>query len=620
LNGVDESTQSAKETQDIIDEKLGATSQIVARTMFQSQHSLNDLLEASDIKFKEELSLIVPTQVWQNALSLSRKKAKDAATLVSRYDGMITLRSEDLKELQVSLTDTQLSCDELEMVYRDVVLDANMPQCDHASDSSDNRNNIDYDIVENEIQLLQSTIQELEMRRQKVVNEQRTAIDNQNNIITNISLGQDTMKLENLRINRNQIQTKYAIGKERIAALENQWQVNLSNGFDSSSFTIPLDCPTCGQRINNVSRTPTDSHSHDELTEKAKLECENAVATLSNILNELANVEGELLNAEASESEILRNLESAKQLLDTIANEWNDKVSIIDVELASARLTYRISSDKLALAMKQMQANTKQMERKVLFKSQLDAVNAARESVQRLSSEIETCQSRIKEIQSKQNESTMTSKLMSELSEAFGSKGIQSFVLQNAVNVLERVTNKYLLQLSDGKQRLKLSLDSGDKIVRRAFVYNGHDDQQMKERALASLSGGQWKRCSLALSLGFTDILAKRGKFRSSLLVLDEPLTHLDQSGRSHVGSVLRTLLQQQRNVQQSTSTNEKRQRGNAAIDAVFGLQVSTILVILQDLAAEEMEESFDCIDEVVKTNGQSRVRIDELTTGSDYW
>jgi DNA repair exonuclease SbcCD ATPase subunit len=116
---------------------------------------------------------------------------------------------------------------------------------------------------------------------------------------------------------------------------------------------------------------------------------------------------------------------------------------------------------------------------------------------------------------------------------------------------------------------------------------------------MSSLSGGQWRRCSLALSLGFADLVARRGKMRSSLMVLDEPLTHLDRSGRSNVGSLLRKLLQQNERSGDLTTT---------------GFAATTILIILQDLAAEELEESFDCIDEVVKEGGFSFVSVDEMT------
>ena len=48
-----------------------------------------------------------------------------------------------------------------------------------------------------------------------------------------------------------------------------------------------------------------------------------------------------------------------------------------------------------------------------------------------------------------------------------------------------------------------------------------------------------------------------------------------------------------------------------------LGLAFSTILLILQDLAAEELEESFDCLDEVVKWGGASHVVVDGESIGN---
>ena len=116
---------------------------------------------------------------------------------------------------------------------------------------------------------------------------------------------------------------------------------------------------------------------------------------------------------------------------------------------------------------------------------------------------------------------------------------------------------------------------------------------------------GQWRRCSLAMNLGFSDVVAKRGQLRTSLLVLDEPLTHLDSIGRAQVGQLLRRILQDSNFEKQTTQVEMTRSLG------IGGLNVSTILIILQDLAAEELEEGFDFIDQVVKTSGCSDVVID---------
>jgi hypothetical protein len=84
---------------------------------------------------------------------------------------------------------------------------------------------------------------------------------------------------------------------------------------------------------------------------------------------------------------------------------------------------------------------------------------------------------------------------------------------------------------------------------------------------------------------------------------MDEPMTHLDSLGRLDVGRLLCKMLQQ-------PPRNSEDDDANVDADLGGGTK-STILLILQDLAAEELEESFDCMDEVRKENGCSSVYVD---------
>ena len=129
--------------------------------------------------------------------------------------------------------------------------------------------------------------------------------------------------------------------------------------------------------------------------------------------------------------------------------------------------------------------------------------------------------------------------------------------------------------------------DEADKLVRQVNVKNSVTGESSL-RALPSLSGGQWRRCALSIRLGFADLVAQRGILRSNLLVMDEPLTHLDRAGRTKVGQVLRSMLHGEKSSLQ--------------------FQPSTILLILQDLSSEELEEVFDARDVVIKSDGGSRV------------
>ncbi len=79
--------------------------------------------------------------------------------------------------------------------------------------------------------------------------------------------------------------------------------------------------------------------------------------------------------------------------------------------------------------------------------------------------------------------------------------------------------------------------------------------------------------------------------------MLDEPLTHLDSAGRKSVGKLLRKML------------NHDCDNGKTGIGSI---SLSTILVILQEIAAEEIEDCFDQTDEVIKLGGESFVIIDE--------
>lgn len=112
LNGEDMSTQTAKETQALIDESLGVSPSILARTMFHGQHSLNELLEATDAKLKDEMSLVVPLATWQAAVTASRKKMRDADKRAAELQGMISIRSGDHDLIQRRLARAE---EELEM-------------------------------------------------------------------------------------------------------------------------------------------------------------------------------------------------------------------------------------------------------------------------------------------------------------------------------------------------------------------------------------------------------------------------------------------------------------------------------------------------------------------------
>ena len=323
-----------------------------------------------------------------------------------------------------------------------------------------------------------------------------------------------------------------------------------------------------------------NSHAHSNIQEAI----ESALAKRQAAETEQSEAQLALSGAEAFHSE---RVNSFNHIEDTRAAtfSWIDKrIEQVDVEIRKAWSEREKYTIELAAATRKRQAWIEAKSAQQKLDSEREALNRLGAAVETICEDKRRCEEMIDSLEAEQKQNSEDVLLFKELAGAFSQRGIQVFVLRNALEALQAVSQTYLDELSDSTLELRLVLDDGDRILRQVGVSSG---SERNIRSLSSLSGGQWRRCSLALQLGFADLLSRRGQFGSSLLVFDEPLTHLDRSGRSAFGRVLRRLLIGDR---------------------------STILLILQDLAAEELEETFDAIDEVVKSQGRSIVNVHDGT------
>ena len=593
LDGTDLSAQSIKETQELINEKMGINPQVLTRTMFHGQHALNELLEATDTKLKDELSLLVPLRMWQAAVRHTREQARAASKRISELEGMLSVRVADLAQLRIRLEDAESHLRSKEISFNET-LDSFQKEMDSLTFAvGETQLQSSLIEVEEEIRNAENTVahfdvilkQESESRDAEVadlVSQIEEFKDKRREAeATCVSLEQDVGVQS----------TNVALAKERIASLQKMWNVDLSSGILQANFSVPSTCPTCHQSIASLDAI----HNHDGLESTIKRDVATALDRLHDAESTFGRASSALDTSIAARRRAREAVNAAQQALDERRLYWKDRMSGLENQLRVARAVQQKASSQLAAAAKQVEGESRKESLRAKIKSDEDSLAYAKSAVQRIRDEIAHYEALVKKIQSEKANHSGAARIMGELSEAFGQRGVQTFVLQNAVELLESATQSFLDQLSDCGQKLQLSLDSTERISRRAFIRVS--DDLFKERPLASLSGGQWRRCSLALSLGFADLVARRGNFRPSLFVMDEPLTHLDQSGRAQVGRVLRSLI---------------RRTSEAGVNSASGLQVSTILIILQDLAAEELGESFDCIDEVEKRDGFSFVTVEE--------
>jgi hypothetical protein len=59
--------------------------------MFHGQFAMNGLLEATDARLKEELSLVIPLNIWQEGVSIACANSREALEKSSGFEIMVRL-------------------------------------------------------------------------------------------------------------------------------------------------------------------------------------------------------------------------------------------------------------------------------------------------------------------------------------------------------------------------------------------------------------------------------------------------------------------------------------------------------------------------------------------------
>jgi DNA repair exonuclease SbcCD ATPase subunit len=583
-------TQSVKETQALIEEKLGVDAGILSRAAFHGQHSINDLLEATDARLKEELSLIVPLDIWQEASSIARARARDAKKRSDELEGMKRLRTMDAQELSKKVETAKDSMElrqnilqESEMMMNTLLIEIEK--------SDQNREGWNSDEIQFQLETIANDIQTLTALYQSKMKERDIEMTPLEKKLNDANAVIDSLRMRNSKEQMKVSTATVALdsAKTGIRRLEGKWSLDLSDGIPRV-LKPPEECPTCHQPLTG-SRV---GHDHRNIEQTIKNEIEQAFEErnlaeekLNEALFQSSECATLLLAGEKSREEILSKINAASL-------KWKSELRDAEGEIQTKRDLQNEWTTQLSSFVKESQLIAQNDAAKASYDMEKLAFEHAKDTFQRLEDELTSASALLKQIDLDKENEEIERRLLSEVAERCGQKGVQAFVLQNVVDALEQTAQTYLDHLSDGGQRLELSIEAGEKITRNAYVRG--PDGDFRQRPLSTLSGGQWRRCSLALSFAFAELIARRGRLRSSLLVLDEPLTHLDRSGRNKFGEVVRKMVQSQ----------------SLSDQFVSGLQFSTVILILQDLAAEELEEAFDKMDTVVRENGGSFVMLDE--------
>eukprot|EP01032_Pedospumella_encystans_P021449 gene21449-24331_t len=380
---------------------------------------------------------------------------------------------------------------------------------------------------------------------------------------------------------------------------------------------------------DNSTSLKTASDQKNALQERVREICVDITVhttTLATKAETLAELERDLIQLEGEKATLLEsfNQQESQRLLEQNAAAAH----LSTLQAKEATLRKQIDSSRL----QQEQQNSLQRSVHAQLALAQDRVTNALSAVQERSAAQVRIQELLAQNAAVSEDLTSQGLVLERLASVLGTRGIQNYVFQNVIEQLESITNAYLMVLAEGGIQLALQGDGEDedRIVKSVWVRSKESDGEYRERSLAQLSGGQWRRVSLALDFAFAELIRRRGVLRSNLMVMDEVLTHLDASGRESVGTVLRAMVQGpgafngtvtaegEKETEEGEdefgvalpSAEEKRmQRLTGAL--MGGGAYETVIVILQDLAAAELSEAFDHVDVVVKQSDSSRVVLD---------
>lgn len=126
-----------------------------------------------------------------------------------------------------------------------------------------------------------------------------------------------------------------------------------------------------------------------------------------------------------------------------------------------------------------------------------------------------------------------------ELANAFGEKGIQDIIIENALPEIEEEANNFLAKLTDDQMRISLKSSKRNKTgdaAERLDIYIA-DDQGTRSYEL--YSGGETFRINFAIRIALSKLLAKSRGVKLQTLIIDDAFGSQDFSGKEKLANII---------------------------------------------------------------------------------
>ncbi len=119
-----------------------------------------------------------------------------------------------------------------------------------------------------------------------------------------------------------------------------------------------------------------------------------------------------------------------------------------------------------------------------------------------------------------------------ELAAAFGKKGVQALIIENAIPEIQEETNRLLARMTDNAMQVSIETVRDKKTGGTAETLDIRISDDMGTRSYELFSGGEAFRINFALRIALSKLLARRAGARLQTLVIDEGFGTQDGKGR----------------------------------------------------------------------------------------
>jgi DNA repair exonuclease SbcCD ATPase subunit len=474
-SGVDISAHTATATYKIIEDILGFDHKSFAQIVYQSNASSLEFLTAPDTARKKFLIEILNLGKYTRAAEVFKEVSSQLTKDIAGVQSQVNTVSSWLNKYEKT-----------DLTLKETI---ETPELNH--------------VIITEASVLEFSINSIESTNKKI---------SQNNTYKQL---QSKIKLLPLP-EKPEADIENIRAKDRLLSnevIELQKTVKDSKAFVQKMTKLEGVCPTCLQ--------PIDTHKISELINEQHDIKETSEAKLNRLFIQLEEVYKE----SAQYAEGLTAWQEAQKAQE----DWEKYHSLIDTELPEVLLDKQTLQQQFT----ELQNSIASVKRKIVEAEQHNKeVTAHNTKVDLVSKQLVEMNQELETYSGKLHELSERMSILNVLTKTFSTTGLVAYKIESLVKDLEEITNKYLVDLSDGRFQISFKISASDKL-NVVITDNGRDIEML------ALSGGEKARVNVATLLAIRKLMQTLSSSRINLLILDETVETLDTDGKEKLVEVL---------------------------------------------------------------------------------